>query len=131
MQHYTYLMRGNDPAPAGGGDTKSWFEYYKVGTGPDVFVPFTSEQLPPEHRPNPGDYLWFFMDGFLTGVTKVTGVLVDPLNNAVVEVYYDSDRVVPTLVADFGAPEPVTGRVVDVDQHALFTTLLQSLAIDR
>lgn len=131
MQHYIYLMNGSDPAPAGGGDTKSWFEYYKVGTGPDVFVPFTAEQLPEEERPNVGDLLWFIMDGFPTGVTKITGALVDPMHWGSVEVFYDSDRVTPVISGGCVKAVDRSGKVTDPTSLAWYNEYLQSAVVDR
>jgi hypothetical protein len=130
MQHYIFAMRAGEPAPVGRGDTKSWFEFYKVGNGPHVFVPFPPESVAEEEHPTLGDTLWFAMDGFLTGVTKVTSVQAGSLLSAALEVYYDSDKIVPVIAGGPPAP-PAMGKVKPQMLAAWYDDLLQGMAICR
>lgn len=118
MKHFLYVMKSEDPAPAGGGDTRSWFYYYKLNAGPDVFVPF------PEHvgtSPAAGDTLWLIMNNRIVGFTPITRVSADPINDRV-EVFYDSDHVLaPTGQAAVAGllRSPVTGEVNLLECHLL------------
>lgn len=130
MQHYIFAMRAGEPAPAGHGDIKSWFEYYKMGNGPDTFVPFPAGSIAQEDLPSAGDTLWFAMDGFLTGVTKITSINEGSFMNDKLEVYYDSDKIVPVIAA--GPPEAlIMGKVSPQQLAAWYDDFLQSMAIDR
>lgn len=128
MQHYIYSMVAAAPAPAGLGDTKSWFDYYKSGAGPEVFVPFTAEQLPAKVLPNVGDALWFAMDGLIFGVARITDAMDDYVTGKV-EVYYDSDHIVPVL--DSPDALPCTGFVDDQATQAWCSAHLQGMVVDR
>lgn len=136
MQHYIFAMRAGDPAPAGHGDIKTWFEYYKMDTGPDVFVPFPPGSLGEDEHPGPGDKLWFAMDGFLIGVTDVTGFNAGGFYTDKLEVYYDSDKILKLIT---GGPAvdislangPAMGKVTEPRIAAWYDDYLQSLAVDR
>ena len=130
MQHYIFAMRAGEPAPAGRGDTKSWFEYYKVGNGPHTFVPFPAASIEEEEPPNVGDNVWFSMDGFLTGVAKITDVQLGSLMSSAVEVYYDSDKIIPVVTGGPPVP-PVMGKVKPQLLAAWYDDILQLMAIDR
>ena len=97
MRHFVFAMNGNDPAPAGGGDTKSWFMYYKWDVGGEAFIPVPEAIEPPLE----GDWLWFAMDGALLGCTVVLRTQEDPSNNCT-EVYYDTRQI------RAGAPYKIT-----------------------
>ena len=62
-KHFLYVMDGDDKAPAGDGDTKSWFMFYKWKVEGEVFVPRRYPPLPIE----PGDYVWFAFWGRVRG----------------------------------------------------------------
>jgi hypothetical protein len=128
MQHYIFAMRAGDPDPVGRGDIKSWFEYYKMGNGPGTFVPFPAGSIAQEDLPSAGDTLWFAMDGFLIGVTKITGVLEGSLMSDKLEVYYDSDQIVPVIAA--GPPEAlVMGKVTPQQLAAWYDDYLQNMTV--
>lgn len=130
MQHYIFAMRAGEPAPAGHGDTKSWFEYYKVGNGPHTFVPFPFGSIVEDELPSPGDRLWFAMDGFLTGVTAITSTETGCFADSKLEVYYDSDKISPVIAG--GPPVvPVTGKVTPQLLAAWYDDILQLMAIVR
>jgi hypothetical protein len=130
MQHYIFAMRAGEPAPAGRGDIKSWFEFYKVGNGPHTFIPFPHDSIAEEDLPSVGDILWFAMDGFLTGVTKITSVTEGSLLSNKLEVYYDSDKIVPVIGAGPPAP-PLMGKVKPPLLAAWYDDFLQMMAILR
>lgn len=70
-KHHLYVMNPKATAPAGDGDTKSWFLFYKFRVEGEVFVP----KLVPFFSVEVGDYIWFAFEGqVLQGVRpKVFG----------------------------------------------------------
>lgn len=70
MKHFVYAMKGSDPAPAAGGDTRSWFMHYKWSAEGEAFVPLTAAVIPP----SAGDLLWFVLDGQLLGCVMLIRV---------------------------------------------------------
>jgi len=72
MSHVIYRMKGDDPAPQAGGDTKSWFYYYKWNTEEPVFVPVDLG-----FRVTLGDFIWFILDGIVLGYARVSLVQLD------------------------------------------------------
>jgi len=130
MQHYIFAMRAGEPAPAGRGDTKSWFEYYKMGNGPHTFVPFPVDSIGEDEHPSAGDALWFAMDDFLIGVTQVTGIQAGSLLSSALEVYYDSDKILPVIAGGPASP-PAMGKVKPPQLAAWYDDLLQGMAISR
>lgn len=130
MQHYIFAMRAGEPAPTGRGDTKSWFEFYKIGNGPHTFVPFPVDSVASDEYPTPGDTLWFAMDGFLTGVTKITEMQAGSLLSSALEVYYDSDKIVPVIAGGPPVP-PVMGKVKPQLLAAWYDDTFQCMAFLR
>ena len=96
MKHFIYYMTGTDPAPASGGDTKSWFMYYKWDVDGEAFVPFPESSLSKDVVVEPGDRLWFIMDGFPIGCVPILRTAPDPLNNAI-EFHYDTRKMQEAL----------------------------------
>lgn len=136
MQHYIFAMRAGEPAPAGRGGIKSWFEFYKKDAGDHVFVPFPPESIDEDKLPCAGDKLWFAMDGYLFGVANITEVSTSCLSRAHIEVYYNSDKIVPVSAETQGAIKMgliavATGLVNNPHIAAWFNDLLQGMAIDR
>ncbi len=86
-KHFLYMMISDAKAPGAGGDTLSWFRYYKweadVG---EVFVPMVDEQ-----ELSAGDLLWFIMDGEIWGY--VTILRVDRACSGTQELWYDSAQI--------------------------------------
>ena len=70
MAHFLYKMSSTAPAPAGDGDTKSWFFHYKWCVEGEVYVPVRRPFLPVEV----GDYLWFCLDGVVFGGARILRV---------------------------------------------------------
>lgn len=70
MRHFVYTMRSEDPAPAGDGDTGSWFRHYKWAVDDQVFVPKRYPFLDATEV----DYLWFSLDGVLLGGVPLDAV---------------------------------------------------------
>jgi hypothetical protein len=54
-KHHLFVMDPSAKAPAGDGDTKSWFMFYKWKVEGETFVP----QFAPFFKAEPGDYIWF------------------------------------------------------------------------
>lgn len=94
-KHHLYVMNPKAPAPAGDGDTKSWFLFYKFRVEGEVFVPKTEPFLKAE----PGDYIWFaFVDRAVHGaLPKVFGgaeiVRVEQESRAHQEIWYRGDDI--------------------------------------
>lgn len=87
MNHFVYAMRSTDPAPAAGGDTKSWFEYYKWDVDGLAFVPVAEEKLE-GYVPHSADLIWFVMDDKLLGCCRVHTIM--PSLSGAVELHYDT-----------------------------------------
>lgn len=90
MHHFLYNMVSNTPAPAGAGDTDSWFRHYKLESGGETFVPSKEEYEALE-----GDLLWFAMDAVIIGYAPILRQLEDGFNNKW-ELWFDSTQYVPT-----------------------------------
>ncbi len=71
-KHFLHVMNPKAKAPAGDGDTKSWFQFYKWNVEGEVFFPLP---MPGLDGVVPGDYLWFAEEGF-GGPAKGFGWLV-------------------------------------------------------
>lgn len=100
MNHLIYSMTSTDPAPATGGDTKSWFEYYKWDVDGHAYIPFPEAELIGIEANVPST-LWFIMDGVLLGCVPVDGFM-PCLQADVVELHYDTRamQVAPTEVPE-------------------------------
>lgn len=83
MRHHLYRLTGSDPAPASGGDTRSWFYFYKWDVDGESFLLSTPETSSAE----PGDWLWVVLDQQLVGVVQVTDVRED-LQSGQQELYF-------------------------------------------
>lgn len=89
MKHIGYIMTGVAPAPAGDGDTKSWFEYYKWNNGGETYVPVRF----PFKEAEAGDFLWFVMDGKVLGGASILRVETPPLPTQRQELWFDSSTI--------------------------------------
>lgn len=110
MNHFIYAMNSADPAPATGGDTKSWFEYYKWNVDGPTYVPVSEEfplALDPDHRP----YLWFVMDGNILGCVLVHSFM-QALSGAM-EVHYDTRLIQVKTGTEVLTTTEKTGRATD------------------
>lgn len=88
-----YFMIGDQPAPQGGGDTRSWFFYYKLQEG-ESFVPFPNlRDMPLPLHEWAGARLWFILDREIVTCATVLRVEEDPLNNTYELWYRGSDLV--------------------------------------
>ena len=85
-QHFLYVMQAASKAPASGGDTKSWFHFYKWDIGGEVFVP----QQRPFLEAKEGDFLWFVMDGEVLGGSKIIRIEREE-SQGVQELWYRGD----------------------------------------
>lgn len=94
MRNLVYVMHGESPAPAGDGDTESWFHYYKWpddGDGDfDAFVPKSYPFL----EAAPGDRLWFVLDGKVVGYAPLTQVETPPHPAQKQELWYYTGEIV-------------------------------------
>lgn len=86
--NFLYVMNGEDPAPAGDGDTRSWFEYYKWNAEGESFMPRDNPHLPV----SPGDFLWFVLDGGLVGGVEVLRVETPSLPYQRQEIWYEAAK---------------------------------------
>lgn len=96
-RHFLYVMDPEAKAPAGDGDTESWFRFYKWNVEGEVFVP---RAAPYYYDAQPGDFVWFAFCGRAQGGglrPKVFGwaqiVRVEEENRRQ-EIWYRGDEVV-------------------------------------
>lgn len=115
MNHFIYAMTSTDRAPATGGDTKSWFEYYKWDVDDFAYVP-VGEDVLPDYELNAVDLLWFVMDGDILGCVPVQNII--PSLQGSVELHYHTQdiQVGPTGALAFKTHEK-TGRVGNPDTY--------------
>ena len=73
-KHFLYVMEPNAPAPAGDGDTESWFRFYKWNVEGETFVP-RKPPAPFFTDVSPGDFVWFAFYGFGEGARHCALVL--------------------------------------------------------
>lgn len=95
MRHHLYLMTSDAPAPAGDGDTRSWFFFYKWNADGELYVP----QRMPFLDVAAGDMVWFVMDGCVLGGAPVIRVEEEMRHQ---EIWYAGDA-----VRAFSVPMPV------------------------
>lgn len=113
MKHIEYVMTGVDPAPAGDGDTKTWFEYYKWNSDGETYVPVKF----PFKAAEAGDFLWFVMDGKILGGATILRVETPPLPVQRQEIWFDSSTI---RVFPLGAtPSALTFNTLGDDLLAL------------
>ena len=121
MNHFIYAMNSTDPAPATGGDTKSWFEYYKWDVDGCAYVP-VSESLIVDMDWNVLSTLWFVMDDVILGCVRIDSFM-PCLQGDTVELHYNTKfmQVAPTgaLAYTFGG-NATTGKA---DDPSLFDAL--------
>lgn len=123
MNHFIYAMKADAPAPATGGDTKSWFEYYKWDVGGRAFVPVPEAALI-DYEHQSVDVVWFIMDGELLGCCKVDAM--HPSLNDQVELHYDTGNMqVPPKGAYVGIPHDM-GRVPDAGPYDMLKRLFDA-----
>lgn len=71
-KHFLYVMDSGAKAPAGDGDTRSWFEFYKWNVEGEVFVP---RREPFFEGVVPGDFIWFAFLGWGSGGKRCAHVV--------------------------------------------------------
>lgn len=108
MHHFLYAVNSNSPAPQGGGDAASWLRYYKLQENDEVFVPM----VPGLETIQPGDMLWFSIDGELQSAVIVLRVLDDHLNDKI-EIWFDGTQLrhVTTKTEWMGSTGPIEERL--------------------
>ncbi len=126
MNHFIYSMVATDKAPAAGGDTKSWFYYYKWDVGGLAYVP-VPEELLADYEEVPVDTLRFVMDTKLLGCVCVAEIL--PAFSGGVELHYDTNMI---QVQPEAAPEirvlGTTGRIsAGSEAQSMLDTLKRSM----
>jgi len=89
MNHFLYFMKSNAKAPAGDGDTKSWFLYYKWNIEGESWVPKEA----PFYEAEPGDMLWFVIDGTLLGGVPILRIENPSLPHQNQDVWYDAGKI--------------------------------------
>lgn len=90
MRHFIYAMDGSKPALAGGGDTESWFLYYKWNVGGEAFVPVPAEV---GEMPEAGDLLWFLLNMYVIGYVEVLCTREDSAVLGTFEVVYNTQDI--------------------------------------
>lgn len=90
MDHFIYAMNSKDPAPAAGGDTKSWFLHYKWDVDDFTFVPVPEDKLIDFSTEGLGKptTLWFVLDEVILGCAPIHAFM--PSLNGSVELHYDT-----------------------------------------
>lgn len=89
MQNWIYQMRSDDPAPAGDGDTGTWFQYYKWGAKDgETFVPKKWPFLAAQE----GDRLWFVLDETILGYAPLLRVETPAARTQSQELWYDASK---------------------------------------
>lgn len=114
MNHFIYSMNASDPAPASGGDTKSWFFYYKWDVDDFAYVPVDEEDFHGyELQGNGKDLLWFVMDKMVLGVVCISSVM--PSLDGKVELHYDTRKLLGCIETSAGMlpVDEKTGRPSD------------------
>lgn len=90
-QHFPYVLTGTTPVP-GGGDAKSWLEYYKINPGAgETYIPHADPSL---RGAKDGDILWFIFENEVLGYSRILRIVEDPINDRV-EVWYNAENFVP------------------------------------
>jgi hypothetical protein len=105
MKHHPYYMASHTRAPAGGGDTKSWFLFYKWNVSEENYVPRLSPYMPAE----PGDFIWFVMDNEILGCAEILRAEIPPHPEEVQEIWYNADAILefdPPVVFEPGVLHP-------------------------
>lgn len=118
VRHFLHRMNGSDPAPTGG-DTATWFRFYKWDVEGEVFAPRSAQQ----HLPaTAGDYLWLSMDGQVVGCVELLRVLVDPLQPERQELWFEpGEAMVPNstlTLTILTAGSTISGDEVDEPRAA-------------
>ena len=89
-QHYPYVLTSASEIP-GGGDPKSWLEYYKLSPGAgETYVPHPH---PGVRSASEGDILWFIFDEELLGYVPILHVKEDNINGRF-EIWYAAEKFV-------------------------------------
>ena len=112
MKHICYEIRSTDPAPAGDGDAKSWFEFYKWRAEGEQFVPVKYDHFKGFIDAEPGDMLWFLVDGTFVGAATIIRVETPSLPTMRQELWYDADKILETGVE---AISIMRGRYIQED----------------
>lgn len=100
-------MCSTTPAPAGDGDTKSWFEFYKWTADGETYLPVKHPFISAEA----GDFLWMVMDGRVLGGVPILRVETPTLPVQTQEVWFDASQILES-------PEfqpMIKGREIDPD----------------
>jgi hypothetical protein len=94
MNHFAFCMHGDSVSPIGG-DTKSWFYYYKVDADETwVGIPDKVGGFPLAPEPSAGDRIWFIMDGCVL----YTCLLIEAVHEEMYarwELHYNSNELQP------------------------------------
>lgn len=90
MKHIPYVMVGSDKAPAGDGNTASWFEYYKWNADGETYVPVRHPFIEAEE----GDFLWFVLDSKVLGGVPILRAETPSLPVQIQELWFDASQIV-------------------------------------
>jgi len=100
VKNFLYAMESDDPAPAGDGDTRSWFMFYKWNVDGPSFVPRAFPFLDAEI----GDFIWFALDGVIVGGAEITQVETPTLRVQTQELWFN-----PEDGLELSVPVPLNG----------------------
>ena len=116
MKHFVYNLISGAAAPAGGGDTGSWFRFYKRQNDGETFVPVAADVSAEKGcRVRPGDRLWFVLDGEIVGGVSVLRVVSDELRGSS-ELWYAGGELVSHGVEwRRGTRGLANGQVVEIE----------------
>jgi len=113
MNHFIYSMNSVDPAPATGGDTKSWFFYYKWDVDGMAYVPVPEDDFEGYELGGGRDLLWFLMDKMVLGFVPIVSIM--PSLDGKVELHYDTRELLDCIETSAGMlpVDEKTGRPSD------------------
>jgi hypothetical protein len=87
-EHYISHYLSKDTPPATGGDMESWLRYYKLNPeNGETYIPVMKDYS----EAQPGDVLWFSLDGRLLAGVEILRVQHDPMN-ARHEIWYNAEH---------------------------------------
>lgn len=110
MKQYIFAIGKSDSAPAGGGEAKSWFFFYKWEEGEETYIPFPDNLFSEEELPEAGDLLWFFVEGRCVGYVPLLRMEHDPLNQRK-ELWYHTSSICRSMGPEFDS-EPLVRFIV-------------------
>lgn len=124
-RHHLYLMDSEAKAPAGDGDVRSWFLFYKWKVEGEVWVP----QGIPFLTASPDDFLWFAFGRVVFGGAQIVRVEIEESQRRQ-ELWYSGQDVFELFPPHIFVPEWLAVRQVpaEVAERWLTTATRSSTA---